>query len=213
MEEKILIKSERYNILKGLKILVILSVVLSAICAFVVISDRISWYNNWYYDYGEKFRGYSNALSYALSQSEFVASLVPVLCGLVISVILYYWLNSYELTITDKRIYGTVAFGKRVDLPVDSISATATITLFKGISVSTSSGRISFLVIKNSNEIYEEKNNLIIQRQNQKSNNVIQTIETKSDEADQLKKYKDLLDSGIITQDEFEAKKKQLLDL
>lgn len=31
--------------------------------------------------------------------------------------------------------------------------------------------------------------------------------------ADEIKKYKDLLDSGVITQEEFEAKKKQLLDL
>ena len=31
--------------------------------------------------------------------------------------------------------------------------------------------------------------------------------------ADELKKYKDLLDSGIITQEEFDAKKKQLLGL
>ena len=31
--------------------------------------------------------------------------------------------------------------------------------------------------------------------------------------ADELKKYKDLLDSGAITQEEFDAKKKQLLGL
>ena len=31
--------------------------------------------------------------------------------------------------------------------------------------------------------------------------------------ADELKKYKELLDMGIITQEEFDAKKKQLLDL
>ena len=31
--------------------------------------------------------------------------------------------------------------------------------------------------------------------------------------ADELKKYKDLLDSGAITQDEYDAKKKQLLNL
>ena len=29
--------------------------------------------------------------------------------------------------------------------------------------------------------------------------------------ADEIKKYKDLLDSGIITQEEFEAKKSELL--
>ena len=34
-----------------------------------------------------------------------------------------------------------------------------------------------------------------------------------TDEADQLKKYKDLLDAGAITQEEFDAKKKQLLGL
>ena len=31
--------------------------------------------------------------------------------------------------------------------------------------------------------------------------------------ADELKKYKELLDSGVITQEEFEEKKKQLLGL
>jgi predicted Zn-dependent peptidase len=31
--------------------------------------------------------------------------------------------------------------------------------------------------------------------------------------ADELKKYKDLLDQGIITQEEFDAKKKQILGL
>ena len=31
--------------------------------------------------------------------------------------------------------------------------------------------------------------------------------------ADELKKFKELLDSGIITQDEFDAKKKQLLGI
>lgn len=32
-------------------------------------------------------------------------------------------------------------------------------------------------------------------------------------QADELKKFKDLLDSGIITQEEFDQKKKQLLGL
>ena len=31
--------------------------------------------------------------------------------------------------------------------------------------------------------------------------------------ADEIKKYKELLDSGAITQDEYDAKKKELLDL
>ena len=41
----------------------------------------------------------------------------------------------------------------------------------------------------------------------------ISTTITSNSSADELKKYKDLLDAGIITQEEFDAKKKQLLGL
>ncbi len=39
------------------------------------------------------------------------------------------------------------------------------------------------------------------------------SIESKSSDADELKKFADLKDQGIITEDEFQAKKKKLLDL
>ena len=41
---------------------------------------------------------------------------------------------------------------------------------------------------------------------------IINNIQETSN-ADELKKFKDLLDSGIITQEEFDEKKKQLLGL
>ncbi|MBO7170519.1 MAG: SHOCT domain-containing protein [Clostridia bacterium] len=44
-------------------------------------------------------------------------------------------------------------------------------------------------------------------------NNSSTTIIQASSNAEELKKYKDLLDAGIITQEEFDAKKKQLLGL
>ena len=37
--------------------------------------------------------------------------------------------------------------------------------------------------------------------------------ESKKDSITEIKKYKELLDTGIITEEEFEKKKKQLLDL
>ena len=50
------------------------------------------------------------------------------------------------------------------------------------------------------------------------SNNVAPAVafnntSTRVSDSDEIKKYKELLDSGIITQEEFEAKKKQLLGL
>lgn len=42
---------------------------------------------------------------------------------------------------------------------------------------------------------------------------IINETQVEVSDADELKKYKDLLDSGVITQEEFNEKKKQLLDI
>ena len=54
-----------------------------------------------------------------------------------------------------------------------------------------------------------KRSNIIVPTENEKP--IVPS--EKSSEADELKKYKDLLDSGVITQEEFDAKKKQLLGL
>lgn len=114
-----------------------------------------------------------------------------------------------EITVTDKRVYGKARSGKRVDLPLDSISAIGT-GLFKTVAVATSSGKIKFMLLENLDDVYRALNGLILQRQNATKTVV---VSGQNDSADQLKKYKDLLDSGVITQEEFDAKKKQLLGL
>ena len=60
--------------------------------------------------------------------------------------------------------------------------------------------------MKDSNRIFDEGLN---------SSNETATIQVNEavSAADELKKFKELLDSGIITQDEFDAKKKQLLGI
>ena len=45
------------------------------------------------------------------------------------------------------------------------------------------------------------------------TNTVQQKVEINSDKTDEIRNYKKLLDDGIITEEEFEAKKKQLLGL
>ncbi len=244
MEEKVLIKSEQYDVKKVFKVMVIIGAILSVIMllsTFGEIGDDMEWYEKDYkecysiylehqqegecgswYDSWEKCNDcewiidHPSKLSYALNgkfERYFLPPLMTLVAFALWGAIIYFWLRSYELTVTDKRIFGKVAWGKRVDLPVDSVSATATIRLLKGVSVSTSSGRISFLVIKNADEIYTVMNNLMIERQQERDNATATANVPKSDEADQLKKYKDLLDSGVITQEEFDAKKKQLLGL
>lgn len=193
MEEKVLIKSKRYNIKKVFIGFLIIGALLTISYAIYLMRKNYNYFLWW--------------------EHYIPLSLIPLAVCTIIGFLIFLWLRSYELVVTDKRVYGKVAFGKRVDLPVDSVSATATISLFKGVSVSTSSGKISFLAIKNANEIYEVINNLLVERQQAKTPNTGTTIVQNSDEADMLKKYKDLLDSGVITQEEFDAKKKQLLGL
>ena len=45
------------------------------------------------------------------------------------------------------------------------------------------------------------------------SGNATQIIQQSMSAADELKKFKELLDCGVISQEEFDAKKKQLLGL
>lgn len=118
--------------------------------------------------------------------------------------------SKMQITITNKRVCGKTYFGRSVDLPMDSISAVGASWL-KGIAVSTSSGKVSFLLMEHSKEIYELLRQLLIDRQEQKWKSQNGGLAT--DKADELKKYKELLDEGVITQEEFEAKKKQLLNL
>ena len=118
-----------------------------------------------------------------------------------------------EFFVTNKRVYGKTFFGKRVDLPLDSISAVAlTNSLFAGISVSSSSGRITFAHLKNRNGVYKELSNILIERQSGELKYTTEVIE-KNDKINDIKRLKELLDIGAITQEEFDAKKKELLGL
>ena len=116
--------------------------------------------------------------------------------------------------VSDKRVYGKAAFGKRVDLPVDFVSAISS-KWPKGITVATSSGKITFAMIKNRNEIHQCISDLLIERQSKATPTPANAIkqEIPQSNIEELKKYKELLDMGVISQEEFNAKKKQLLGL
>lgn len=159
---------------------------------------------DWYDDWNDYIKGKT-----MINSDELLTSAIP-LPAIIIVLFIYWWLSSYALTVSDKRIYGKTSFGKRVDLPVDSVSAVST-SMLKGIAVATASGKIVFKLIKNRDEIHSEISNLIISRQTKPE--TVATEPTIPTATDELKKYKELLDMGAITQEEFDAKKKELLGL
>ena len=134
---------------------------------------------------------------------------IPVL---IVAFIL--WLISKnQLVVTDKRISGKAAFGKQVDLPVDSVSSVATLKLIKGLAIYTASGKVSFWAISNRDAIYKVISDLVIARQSKAAAPAVVQQSAIGDYTEELKKIKELLDMGVISQEEFDAKKKQILGL
>lgn len=235
MEEKVLIKSEQYNVKKFFVIMLMIGCLLALFSLVYLIVGQSNFYNRrvdtyelhldrgycysrWSSDecYDCKLaKEYGSGFEYALAEPMALVSTLMAPTGFfaLVGGLIYLWLRSYELTVTDKRIFGKVAWGKRVDLPADSVSATATSRFLKGVSVSTSSGRISFRMLKNADAIYQVISNLLIERQQAKVNPVTVIETPKDDVTEQLKKFKELQDLGVITQEEFDTKKKQLLNM
>lgn len=122
-------------------------------------------------------------------------------------------LKYQELTITSARIYGRFR-NKEINLPLNKISHVE-ITgnkALKSLAITTSSGIIRCSCCTNADAVYAAILNLLNERRF--SNKV------RADGSDQeayiteeLNVYKKLLDENLITQEEFEAKKKKLLGL
>ena len=131
---------------------------------------------------------------------------------LIISIFLYLYGGKCSVTVTDKRIFGKAGFGTQVDLPLDMVSAVATSSLGNSIIASTASGKIKFMYIANCAEIYAVISELLMNRQ-EKTKDKVNIAKRDASVTDELKKFKELLDMGAITQEEFDAKKKELLGL
>ena len=128
---------------------------------------------------------------------------------ILISLLVFFMTKGCAITVSTTRVVGKASFGKRVDLPLSQISAIG-LGIFNSISISTSSGRVSFWLLSNRKDVHEALSDQIAKFQNTQTTAPYSTVSTNSP-ADELKKYKELLDSGVITQEEFDAKKKHLL--
>lgn len=204
MNEKVIVKSEHFDTKKFMLICFVPALVLFlyiVLTAFFTENGR-SWckwgfWDAWVFNFSEGCPGIITVIALFL---------------LVIGGYMYWAYHNTGITVTDKRIYGVAKFGKRVDLPIDSVSSVG-VGVFKSISVSSPSGTLVFTMITNRDEVHKAISNLLVNRQNKPT--VVTEIkqEIPQSAADELKKYKDLLDNGTISQAEFEAKKKQLLGL
>lgn len=200
MDERTVIKSKNKSFVGFMILGIAVGVILFIIPIIEVVSHP-------------PFRGESLSYNLAYTYSdEIYWSIALVIVALVL--IIYFMVAKSEITVTDKRVYGRTAFGKRVDLPLDSISSVG-MSILSSIIVATSSGKIRFFLITNRDEIHSAITKLLIDRQGKDKSAPTTLVkqEIPQSNADELAKYKDLLDKGVITQEEFNAKKKQILGL
>ena len=130
----------------------------------------------------------------------------------IIALIIFLAHSKCELCITENNVKGKTLFGKEVVLPLYMVSAYSTRKLFSTIAVATSSGLTKFALIGN----YAEIGNILSKKINERQENTSNESKTsapQSNSMDDIIKLKSMLDSGIITQEEFDTKKKQLLGL
>lgn len=165
MNETIITKSTQSNTIKTFSIFI---ASIGVLLSIAYILWDINQYSDLFYELASEnydWFEYTSPLHMASIQDGafFIVYLFPII-SVITAIIIYWAYSNVTLTVTDKRVFGTTAFGKRVDLPLDSISAVGTSSL-NGISITTASGYIKFKFIGNRNDIYTEISQLLIDRQ------------------------------------------------
>lgn len=165
--------------------------------------DAIFWYG-----YGNPLTKANNPNDYAFMQAK--TALITCITSSCLLVVLPFCIivlpnRKTTITVTDKRIYGKMRGGQNVDIPINHVLTVSTIRM-NGIAVSTAAGSFRFRMLKNHTLVYKEIRNLIMQKQDP-------LVENSQDLVESLKRYNELLDAGMITQEEFDKKRKELLKL
>ena len=136
----------------------------------------------------------------------------------------YYWQDiakASSLELTEEGISGSLQIwgvNSNLNIPLDNISSLYVKESIwdkmrggKTLGIASSSGSVKFRCVQNADEFVEAVNNLTEKRKN--AAKAPSSAANQVSSADELKKFKELLDAGAISQEEYDSKKKQLLGL
>lgn len=194
-DEKLIIKGEKQGIGAG-SIGFIFATILGVVL-FSGACNRIYFYLT-YFD---------SKLYIAISVIIIAISVIII----VVSIIRLSYFENCTIFVTDKRVCGKTTFNKKFNFKIDYIKSASDIPRFHGVAVATSFGRFKIYYLKNSGDVYSSICRLLVNRQ---SEDTLKDIPRQQyNDLDYLVKLKKLLDDDIITQEEFDAKKKQVLGL
>lgn len=142
--------------------------------------------------------------------------LIVGIVAAVVGIIMKTSTEKCEITVTDSRIFGKLAHGKEVNIPLNQVTGLHSCS-FDGVSVASIGNVSDFHCIENHEEVMKAISYLLANPQGTGASTPqrgeASAVSSSTNEAEQLKRFKDLLDSGIITQEEFGTKKKEILGL
>ena len=113
--------------------------------------------------------------------------------------------KKHNIIIMKDTVTITKLFKKKADLLISDINSVET-TKLKGVKIIGNGFKYNVLLLSNNEEVKEKLFKLLSETKKETKEK-----KEKPSAADEIKKYKDLLDSGAITQEEFDKKKKELL--
>lgn len=204
------------------KITLMFSTVFGVISGFLYASNDnwfVDSYTTYVYDYPIDWPFMNEYYEPFELPTTWIAILFLILC--IVAIILYNMMKDCTLTANDKFITGRTLFGKAVTFPLDNVSAVSAKKTFNCIKIVSNGKSKSFLALENYLDLHRaisEKINapkiqpIVLQAP------VIQSTEnTQKNESGntikELREYKELLEQGIISEEEFAAKKKQILGI
>ena len=149
-------------------------------------------------------------LTIDVSIGFWVNILCTVFVGGIIHATMYFSARNNSITLTNYKITGVYNRHLSLNIPIDSISSVS-----KGwqgsLCITCAGNKYNIMFVGNRDDFCSSLNELLSQRTLQTMSE--HSLKTSMPCYEEIEKLKHLLDNGVISQEEFEAKKKQLLGL
>ena len=150
-------------------------------------------------------------LTIDVSIGFWVDILLTIFIGGIIHTAMYFSARNNCITLTNYKITGVYNRHLSLNIPIDSISSVS-----KGwrgsLCITCAGNQYDIMFVGNRDDFCSSLNELLNTRTQQALNGITPATNQQSNYGE-IAKLKQLLDNGIITQEEFDAKKKQLLGL
>lgn len=176
----------------------------------LIAKTRLELALNGYKDDMETYLMHGTFWQYLFNNKfEFVLFIVILLLFimLLIGSILYIADKKAELVIYENEIIGKKIDGKTVQFLLKDIKSVET-TKTQGLKITGAGIKYDIHLIENAEEMKNILMDMLAKVQHEQP-----VVAVVGSSANDIKEYKELLDAGIITQEEFDKKKKQLLGL